>query len=117
VATTVGVRKPLVVYVRASATLQYPPQTTNRIVGIVQSQIKSCVEQHRPATLPATMAIKLELWNIGDLEGKVRSVEAREPPVLEACFREALEPVSFGPTADPKIPPGAIFLTVEVTTP
>ena len=109
--------KPLDVYVRAGATLQYPLPVSARIVSIVQSQIRSCILQHPPATVPATIGIKLELWNIGDLEGKVRSVDAREPPALEACFRDALMPVSFGPGADPKLPPGAIFLTVEVRQP
>ena len=73
--------------------------------------------QHPPATVPAIISIKLELWNIGDLEGKVRDVDAHEPPPLLACFRDALMPVSFGPSADPKFPPGAIFLNVEVLAP
>jgi serine/threonine-protein kinase len=116
---TTSVAKPspprkLDVYAHANPTLQYDQGAVNRGVAAAKFGIKSCVEQNPPARLPTTFSISLELWDFADEHGKVRDVRTHESPPLAKCLFDALKDLEFGPTKDTRLPPGSMFITVNV---
>ena len=94
--------------------LQYDHATVERFVAPLRPLVQACLEQHPPAKLPAALAIDLELWNLGDAMGKVRDARVNETPALAGCLRDAFMPLSFGPPKSAAMPPGAVFVRVQV---
>ncbi|CAN5270125.1 hypothetical protein BH09MYX1_BH09MYX1_66360 [soil metagenome] len=109
--------KPLVVKLRSGASAQYDPTSIDRVVQPFRPLIAQCIEQNRPRTLPAVFGVLLELWTFADEVGKVRSVVIHEPAPLQACLTSVFQPLSFGTPRDPTMPPGAVFITVDITAP
>ena len=107
-------RKKPVTTMNVGTSLQYDEPTARRFLKPVLPLVRSCIEEHTPRTLPATIGVTLELWSIGDEVGKVRAVNVSEPEALQACLRDAFMPVSFGPPKQAAIPPGAVFVSLFV---
>jgi serine/threonine-protein kinase len=102
------------VRVHANPTLQYDEGAVNRGLSGAKFGIKSCVDQNRPAKIPDAFSISLELWDFADEHGKVRDVRTHESAALTKCLRDALMGLEFGPGKDAKLPPGSIFIVVDV---
>ncbi len=107
--------RPIAVRLHANPTLQYDGRAIERAVAGVRPLVKSCFEQHRPSKLPVSIAIDLELWTVGDDVGKVRDVRVREPAALARCLHDVFIPLSLGPPRSPNMPPGGVFVLVDVT--
>ena len=113
-ASTSTIVRKLDVRVHANATLQYDDAAVARGLSGAKFGIKSCVEQNRPAKIPHALSILLELWDFAGEHGKVRDVRTHEPAPLAKCLRDALMGLEFGPGKDPKLPPGPVFVVVDV---
>jgi serine/threonine protein kinase len=107
-------RRKLVVRLRGGTSLQYDAATVDRMTAGVKPLVQACIEKDPPNTIPAALGVGLELWTIGDEVGKVRDVRVNEPPRLSRCLRDVFMPLSMGPPKSPQMPPGAVFVTVEV---
>ncbi len=114
---TIAPARPRHVSVRlyAQPSIQYDTRTVERAVAGVRPLVKSCVEQHPVRVFPATIAVDLELWSVGDEVGKVRAARVSEAPKLAACLSDVFEPLSIGPPKSASMPPGAVFVMIEVT--
>ncbi len=104
----------LVVTIRAIPSAQYDARAIERTVNPLRPSLKACFEQHPPNTLPATVGVSMELWNIGDEIGKVRDARIHEPPALTSCMYDLFMSLTFGPQKDSRLPPGAVFVNVTV---
>ena len=104
----------LAVTLSGGDSLQYDHATVERFVAPLRPLVQACFEQHRPAKLPVVLAIDLELWNIGDAMGKVRDARVNDAPALASCLRDTFMPLSFGPPKSAAMPPGAVFVRVQV---
>ncbi len=102
------------VQMNALPSFQYDARTVDRTIAGLRIPVKACIEQHPPNTIPARMAVMLELWNVGDEIGKVRDVRTHEPPALRKCLYDVFEPVSFGPQKQSNLPPGAVSVFINV---
>lgn len=100
---------------RVNPSQQYDRLTILRAVRPVEPLAKACLRAHPPRRLPSAYGITLELWTFGDEVGKVSSVKVDEPPSLARCLRDAYLPLAFGPPKSPQMPPGAVFVAIEVT--
>jgi hypothetical protein len=105
----------LEVALRSHGSLQYDVRTVERIVAPLRPRVQQCVEQHPPHTIPAALGVDLELWSLGDQVGKVRDVRVQEPPALSKCLYDVFISVSMGPPKDPRMPPAAVFVSIDVT--
>jgi hypothetical protein len=94
--------------------LQYDDAAVNRGLSGAKFGIKSCVEQNPPTKVPSAFSISLELWDFADEHGKVRDVRSHEAPALAKCLFDALMGLEFGPGKDSRLPPGSVFVTVNV---
>jgi serine/threonine-protein kinase len=102
------------VRLHANPTLQYDDAAVTRGLSGAKFGIKSCVQQDPPKKIPNTFSISLELWDFADEHGKVRDVRTHESAPLAKCLRDALMGLEFGPGKDAKLPPGSMFIVVDV---
>lgn len=110
--------KNVVTGMRLNPTMQYDRVAIERMVLPMRPLVELCFQKHPLAgKLPTVVGVGLELWNVGNDMGKVRDVRVHEAPALAQCIHDVFITLSFGPPKDPKMPPGAVFVSVEVSAP
>ena len=109
--------KKLVIEQSTYETPQYSASFTTSMVRAVLPVVAACIRAHPPRTLPAKIGVDLELWSLGNDQGKVRDARSHEPPDLAKCLFDAYEPLAFGPGKNPNLPPGAVYVVISVDNP
>jgi serine/threonine-protein kinase len=103
---------------RVNPTPQYDRVAVERPVMPMLPLVQACIDKHPVSgRLPAAIAVTLELFGMGPNTGKVWTARVAEDPALAKCLEGVFTGISFGPPANPKLPAGAIFVSVIVEAP
>jgi hypothetical protein len=103
---------------RVNPTPQYDRIAVERPVMPMLPLVQACIDKHPVSgRLPAAIAVTLELFAMGPNTGKVWTARVAEDPALAKCIEGVFTGISFGPPANPKMPAGAVFVSVLVEAP